>query len=72
MQALVGKLRLIYPNPDRHLGPDHRVPTIEEARAVVHLAVMIVHGTGRSDRPEVTYDRSLRSASSSRMVTRRT
>jgi hypothetical protein len=41
-------LRLIYPNPDRHLGPDHRVPTIEEARAGVHLAVTIVQW-GRDD-----------------------
>jgi hypothetical protein len=48
VQALVGMLRLIYPNPDRHLGPDHRVPTIEEARAVVHLAVTIVQW-GRDD-----------------------
>lgn len=42
VQALVGMLRLIYPNPDRHLGPNHRVPMIEEARGVVHLAVTIV------------------------------
>jgi hypothetical protein len=42
VQALVGMLRLIYPNPDRHVGPDHRVPSLAEARAVVHLAVMMV------------------------------
>ena len=42
VQALVGILRLLYPNPDRHVGPDHRVPTLEEARAVVQLAVTIV------------------------------
>jgi hypothetical protein len=42
LQALVGMLRLIYPNPDRHAGPERREPTIEEARAVVHLAVTIV------------------------------
>jgi hypothetical protein len=42
IQTLVGMLRLLYPNPDRHVGPDHRVPTLEEARAVVHLAVTIV------------------------------
>ena len=42
VQALVGMLRMIYPNPDRHIGPDHRTPTLEEARAVVQLAVAIV------------------------------
>jgi hypothetical protein len=42
VQALVGMLRLLYPNPDRHIGPDHRVPTLDEARAVVQLAVTIV------------------------------
>ena len=42
VRALVGMLRLLYPNPDRHIGPDHRVPTTEEARAVVQLAVTIV------------------------------
>lgn len=41
---LVAMLRLMWPNPDRHGGsPEHhRVPTIEEARSVVHLAVTIV------------------------------
>jgi hypothetical protein len=24
VQALVGMLRVLYPNPDRHIGPDHR------------------------------------------------
>jgi hypothetical protein len=40
----VAMLRLMWPNPDRHGGsPEHhRVPTIEEARTVVHLAVTIV------------------------------
>ena len=42
VQALVGMLRLLYPNPDRHTGSHHRVPTLEEARAVVQLAVAIV------------------------------
>jgi Substrate binding domain of ABC-type glycine betaine transport system len=42
VQALVGMLRLLYPNLDRHAGPDHRTPTLEEARAVVQLAVAIV------------------------------
>ena len=40
---LVAMLRLMWPNPDRHGGsPEHhRVPTIEETRSVVHLAVTI-------------------------------
>lgn len=42
METLVGMLRLIYPNPDRHPGPERRVPTLEEAQAAVHLAVTIV------------------------------
>ena len=42
LQALVGMLRLIYPNPDRHKGSSHRVPTLEEARDIVHLAVAVV------------------------------
>jgi hypothetical protein len=42
MGALVVMLRLVYPNPDRHQGQQRRAPTIEEARAVVHLAVTIV------------------------------
>jgi hypothetical protein len=41
-EALVGMLRLIYPNPDRHRVKRHRTPTLEEARAVVQLAVAIV------------------------------
>ena len=40
--TLIAMLQLMYPNPDRHPGPDHRTPTLEEARAVVHLAVTIV------------------------------
>jgi hypothetical protein len=42
VQAFVGMLRMLYPNPDRHVGPDHRTPTLDEARAVVQLAVTIV------------------------------
>lgn len=42
VEALVGMLRLVYPNPDRHVGPDHRTPTPEEARIVVQLATTIV------------------------------
>jgi hypothetical protein len=33
---------LLYPNPDRHVGPDHRAAVLDEARAVVQLAVAIV------------------------------
>jgi hypothetical protein len=42
LQTIVGMLRLLYPNPDRHIGPDHRVPGLDEAKAVVHLAVTLV------------------------------
>ena len=43
IEVLVGMLRLIWPNPDRHANPNHRrTPSIEEARAVVQLAVTIV------------------------------
>jgi hypothetical protein len=42
IETLVGMLRLIYPNPDRHPGPERRVPTLEEAQAAIHLAVTIV------------------------------
>jgi hypothetical protein len=41
-EALVGVLRLIYPNPDRHEGPTRRSPTYEEARVVVQLAISVV------------------------------
>jgi hypothetical protein len=41
---LVAMLDLMWPNPDRHGNPQvRRTPTIEEARAVVQLAVAIVH-----------------------------
>jgi hypothetical protein len=43
VETLEAMLRLMWPNPDRHGGGSNgRVPTIEEARAVVHLAVTIV------------------------------
>lgn len=42
IETLVAMRRLMYPNPDRHTGPNHRVPTLAEAQAVVHLAVTIV------------------------------
>jgi hypothetical protein len=42
VEALVGMLRLVYPNPDRHVGKDPREPTAEEARIVVQVATTIV------------------------------
>jgi hypothetical protein len=42
IEPLVSMLRLMWPNPDRHGGLNGRTPTLEEARAVVHLAVTIV------------------------------
>ncbi len=39
---LVGMLRLIWPNPDRHGGAERRPPTAQESRAVVPLAATIV------------------------------
>jgi hypothetical protein len=43
VETLEVMLRLLWPNPDRHGGgPNPRVPTIGEARAVVQLAVTIV------------------------------
>jgi hypothetical protein len=43
VEPLVAMLRLLWPNPDRHGSPQHRrLPTLQEARAVIHLAVTIV------------------------------
>lgn len=42
VEALVGMLRLIYPNPDRHEGGTPREPTEVEARMAVSLASVIV------------------------------
>lgn len=39
---LVSMLRLLWPNHDRHGGQTPREPTLEEAKAVVSLAAMIV------------------------------
>jgi hypothetical protein len=39
---LVSMLRLMWPNPDRHGSENSRQPSLEEAQAVVHLAVTIV------------------------------
>ena len=42
IEALEAAMRLMWPNPDRHGGGDKRVPTMQEAEAVVQLAVMLV------------------------------
>jgi hypothetical protein len=42
---LVGMLSLLWPNPDRHASGERRAPTLEEAQAVVQLAVTIVQWT---------------------------
>jgi hypothetical protein len=39
---LVSMLRLMWPNPDRHGGSSRRKPLLDEAQAVVNLAVTIV------------------------------
>lgn len=39
---LVAMLELIWPNPDRHGGGTPTVVTLEQAQAVVHLAVTVV------------------------------
>lgn len=41
-EPLVAMLDLIWPNPDRHASDSRRVPSLEEAEAVVQLAVTIV------------------------------
>jgi hypothetical protein len=43
VETLIGMLRLIWPNPDRHGTGSSRPPTEEEARAVVHLSVLVVN-----------------------------
>jgi hypothetical protein len=39
---LISMLELMWPNPDRHGGGQQRLPSLDEARAVVHLAVTLV------------------------------
>lgn len=48
IEALIGMLDLIWPNPDRHASEGGRNPTPQEAQAVVHLAITIVQWA-RSD-----------------------
>jgi hypothetical protein len=56
---LVAMLRLLWPNPDHHGDPENsRPPTIEQARAVVHLAVTIVRW-GRDGRSSANGHRSI-------------
>lgn len=40
--SLVSMLRLLWPNPDRHVSGAQRQPEVEEARAAVHLSILIV------------------------------
>jgi hypothetical protein len=42
VEPLLAMLEMLWPNPDRHGGTKHRVPPLEEAQAVVHLAVTVV------------------------------
>ena len=42
VDRLLAMLELLWPNPDRHGGSAQRPPTLEEAQAVVHLAVTVV------------------------------
>jgi hypothetical protein len=42
IETVEAMLRLIWPNPDRHGGTARRLPTLDEAQAVVQLAVVIV------------------------------
>lgn len=43
--TLVGLLRLVWSNPDRHQGAHHRVPTIDEARGVLATTVTVAQWT---------------------------
>lgn len=40
--TLEAMIRLIWPNPDRHEGRTKRTPTLEEATAVLHVAITLV------------------------------
>ncbi|MEV0581292.1 hypothetical protein [Nonomuraea sp. NPDC050310] len=42
VEPLVEILKLLWPNPDRHANGQGRPPLLEEAQAVVHLAVTVV------------------------------
>lgn len=42
VETLEAMLRLMWPNPDRHRGAEHRDPTQQEAEAVTLLAVTLV------------------------------
>ena len=47
VEPLLAMLDRLWPNPDRHVDGKQRTPTLEEAQAVVHLAVTVVQW-GRS------------------------
>jgi len=40
--TLVGMLRLVWANPDRHQGTHHRTPTNDEARGVLAVTITLV------------------------------
>lgn len=42
VKTLEGMIRLVWPNPDRHGGGERRTPSLDEAAAVVGLAVTMV------------------------------
>ncbi|MEU6184092.1 hypothetical protein [Streptomyces coeruleorubidus] len=42
IQPVLAALNMLWPNPDRHANEGRRKPTLEEARAAVHLAVTVV------------------------------
>lgn len=42
LNTFIDLLSFVWVNPDRHGGANKRVPTLDEARAVVHAAVLIV------------------------------
>ncbi|MFC4050044.1 hypothetical protein ACFOY4_10145 [Actinomadura syzygii] len=42
VKAVVGMLKTLWPNPDRHASENRRTPSLQEAQAVVHLAVVLV------------------------------
>lgn len=46
---LVTMLELIWPNPDRHGGSTSTPVTLDQAQAVVHLAVTIVQWARSGD-----------------------
>lgn len=60
-EPLVAMLRRMWPNPDRHGGKSSRQPSLEEAQAVVYLAVMVVQWARSGVLYELPFLASLRS-----------